>query len=51
MHLDDDNEAKRLFIKTEGEKNAEADGALCRPRRTRPRPGRIAGLVVKMYYV
>ena len=29
----------------------EADGALCRPRRTRPRPGRIAELVVNMYYL
>ena len=40
MHLDDDNEAKCLFIKTKTKKtNArEVDGTLCRPRRTRPRP-------------
>ena len=51
MHLDDDNEAKCLFIKTKKKTtNArEADGALCRPRRTRPRPGRITELVVNMY--
>ena len=53
MHLDNDNEAKCLFIKTKkNTTNArEANGALCRPRLTRPRPGRIAELVVNMYYV
>ena len=42
----------KMFVYQNEEKNArEADGALCRPRRTRPRPGRIAELVVNMYYV
>ena len=53
MHLDDDNEAKCLFIKTKKQHRAlEKPTArfVSSAADARPQPGRIAELGVNMYY-